>query len=115
MHPMTAEIIASVQMARWGLRFFCVEHAEVFRHFLVLAHGVGHARSRVHAGERRADQRQEDGDCFDQHEGSPVPLAEQGIADHDHHVADRRRRARPHSPSCSRYLRSSMCAKYSNR
>jgi hypothetical protein len=39
---------------------------------LILAHGVGHARSGVDAGERRADQRQEHGDGFDQHEGAAV-------------------------------------------
>ncbi len=50
-----------------------VEHAEVFRHFLVLAHGVGNARSGVHAGERGADQGQEHGDRLNQHEGAPVP------------------------------------------
>ena len=71
-----------------------VQHAEVFRHFLVLAHGVGDARAGVHAGERGADQRQEHRDGFDQHEGSAVARAEDGVAHHDHHVADGRRRAR---------------------
>ena len=76
-----------------GAEVFVVEHAEVFRHFLVLAHGVGHAGAGIDAGERRADQGQEHGDGLDQHERSPVALAEQRVADHDHHVADGRRRA----------------------
>ena len=54
-----------------------MEHAEVFRHFLILAHGVGDARSGVHAGERGADERQEHGDGLDQHEGAAVARAEQ--------------------------------------
>ena len=62
-------------------------------HFLVLAHGVGDARAGVDAGERRADQRQEHGDGLDQHERAAVALAEQRVADDDHHVADGCRRA----------------------
>ena len=51
-----------------------MQHAEVFRHLGVFAHGVGDARPGVDAGERGADQRQEDGYGFDQHEGSPMSV-----------------------------------------
>ena len=59
MQPTTAEITASVQMARCGRQILGVQHAEVLRHFPVLAHGIGDARAGVHAGKRGADQRQE--------------------------------------------------------
>ena len=90
---MTAEMIGQRPDGAVGAEVLVVQHAEVFRHLLVLAHGVGDASARVDARERRADQGQEHGDGLDQHEGSAVALAEQGIADHDHHVADGRRRA----------------------
>ena len=76
MQPMTAEMLASVQIARCGVRFFVVKHAEVLRHFLVLAHRVGHARAGVHAGERGADQGQEHSEGLDQHERSAVARTE---------------------------------------
>ncbi len=56
-----------------GAQVLLVEHAEVFRHLIVFAHGVGHARTRVEAGERRADECQEDGDCFNQVRPCPWP------------------------------------------
>ena len=75
-----------------GREVLRVQHAEVLRHFLIFAHGVGHARPGVHAGERRSDDRQEHREGLDEHEDPPVSGAEQRRADHDHHVADRRRR-----------------------
>ncbi len=39
-----------------------VEDAEVLRSLVVLAHCVGHASAGVHAAQRGADQREEDGD-----------------------------------------------------
>ena len=72
---------------------FGVEHAEVFGNLIVLAHGVGNASAGVHAAQRGADEREEDGEGFNQHEVLAVALAEQLIADDNHHVADGRGRA----------------------
>ena len=67
-----------------------VQHAEVLGSLIVLAHRVGHASAGVHAAQRGADQRQEHRDRLSQHEVLAVALAQQRIADNDHHVADRR-------------------------
>ena len=77
MTPMTAEMLASVQMALARGERFGVQHAEVLGNLVVLAHGVGDAGAGVHAGQRGADERQEDGDGFGQHEVLAVALAEQ--------------------------------------
>ena len=45
-----------------------VQHAEVRGHLVVAAHGVGHPGARGDAGERGADQGQEDRECLDEHE-----------------------------------------------
>ena len=67
-----------------------VQHAEVLRHLTVLAHRVGNARPRVHAGERGSDQRQEDGERFGQHEDPSATGAKQSVTHDDHHVTDGR-------------------------
>ncbi len=99
--PRTAEITASVQMARRGDKRPGMQHAEVLGSFIVLAHCVGHAGAGVHAAERGADQREEHRDRFSQHEVLAMPLAEQSIADDDHHVADWAPRSLPRSASCT--------------
>ena len=68
-----------------------MQHAEVLRNFLVFAHGVGDTRAGVHAGQRGADEGEEDRDGFGQHEVSAMALTQQLVADNDHHVAQRRR------------------------
>ena len=70
-----------------------VQYAEVLGHLFILTHGIGDASSRVHARERCANQRQEHCERLDQHEDFAMARTEDGIAHHDHHVADRRRRA----------------------
>ena len=90
MTPMTAEIQASVQMRLARRERLGVQHAEVLGNFLVLAHGVGDAGAGVHAGQRGADEGEEDRDGFGQHEVPAMALAEQLIADNNHHVADGR-------------------------
>ena len=45
--PMTAEMMASVQMARCGREVLAVQHAEVAGDFFVAAHGVGDAGAGV--------------------------------------------------------------------
>ena len=77
MTPMTAEMTASVQMARARRERLGVQHAEVLGNLVVLAHGVGDAGAGVHAGQRGADEREEDGEGFGQHEVLAVALAEQ--------------------------------------
>ncbi len=88
MTPMTAEMTASVQMALARRERLGVQHAEVLGSLVVLAHGIGDASAGVHAAQRGADQREEDGEGFGQHEVLAVALAQQRIADDDHHVAD---------------------------
>jgi len=90
MHPMTAEMVASVQMARCGGEVGGVETAEVAADFLVLAHGVGDTGSGVDAGEGGADERQEDGEGLAEHEGAAMALAEERVANNHHHVSDGR-------------------------
>jgi len=46
-----------------------MQHAEVRGHLVVTAHGIGHAGARVEAGERRADERQENRGGLNEHEG----------------------------------------------
>ncbi len=70
-----------------------MEHAEVFRYFLILTHGVGDARPGVDAGKRGSDQSQKHRNSLDQHERSAVAGSEQRIADHYHHVSNGRRGA----------------------
>ena len=94
MQPTTAEIVGQRPDGAVRSEVLGVQHAEVLRHFIVLAHGVGDARAGIHARERGADQRQEHGEGLHQHEDAAAALAEEGIADDDHHVADGRRRAR---------------------
>jgi len=67
-----------------------VENAEVLGSLIVLAHGVGDAGTGVHAAQCGADERQEDGEGFSQHEVVAVAVAQQRVADDDHHVADGR-------------------------
>ncbi len=57
---------------------------------LILAHRVGDAGAGVHAGERGADERQEDGERLDEHEDAAIARAEERVADDHHHVADGR-------------------------
>ena len=71
-----------------GGEVLLVQDAEVAADFLVLAHGIGDAGASVHAGESGADQGEEYSERLRQHEDSTVALAEEGIADDDHHVAD---------------------------
>ena len=92
--PKTAEINRQGPNGPVRGEVLVVQNAEVFRHFLILAHGVGHAGAGVDAGKRGADQRQEYGDGLKQHERSAMPWPEQRIAHDDHHVADGRRGAR---------------------
>ena len=73
-----------------GAERFGVEDAEVLGSLVVLAHGVGDAGAGVHAAERGADERQEDGEGFGEHEVPSIAVAEESVADDDHHVADRR-------------------------
>ena len=65
-----------------------VQHAEVLGSLIVLAHGIGDAGAGVHAAQRGADEGEEDGDGFGQHEVLAVALSQQAVADNDHHVAD---------------------------
>ena len=76
-----------------------VQDAEVLGSLVVLAHGVGDACAGVHAAQRGADQREEDGEGLGQHEVLAVALAQQAVADDDHHVADGRGRTRLRLPS----------------
>ena len=71
-----------------------MQHAEVFRSLVVLAHGVGDPGAGVHAAQRGADQRQEDGEGFGQHEVVSVAVTQQRVADDDHHIADGSSRGR---------------------
>ena len=82
---------ANVQMARRGVSDSACKDAEMLGCLVVLAHRIGHASAGVHAAERGADQRQEHGDRLGQHEVLAMALAQQSVADNDHHVADRRR------------------------
>ena len=79
-----------------------VEDAEVLGSFIVLAHGVGDAGAGVHAAQRGADEGQEDGEGFGQHEVLAIAVAEQAVADNDHHVADGRGGTGGAVPWCSR-------------
>ena len=80
-----------------------MDQAEVRRHFLIPAHGIGHPRARVDAGKRGADQRQEHRAGLHQHEGLARRVAAKHPgADDDHHIAQRARRKRRHSESCNR-------------
>ena len=72
MHPTTAEMMASVQMARCGVRFRECKRSHGIRQFFVFPHGVGHARPGVDAGERGTDQRQKYRRRLHQHEDSAV-------------------------------------------
>ena len=63
----------------------------MLRNFLVAAHRVGHARAGVDAAQGGADQREEDRERLDQHEGLAV-AAQHHVADDHHHVADWRSR-----------------------
>ena len=65
----------------------------MLRHLSILAHRVGDASSRTHAGKRGTDQSQKDRKRLAQHEDAPAAGPEQSITDHDHHVTERRRRA----------------------
>ena len=90
MTPMTAEMAGQRPDGFAGAERLGVQDAEVLGSFVVLAHGVGNAGAGVHAAERGADQRQEDGDGFGEHEVLAVAVAEQAVADDDHHVSDGR-------------------------
>ena len=73
--PMTAEMHGqrpdgAVRRERLG-----VQHAEVLGRFVVLAHRVGDAGAGVHAAQRGADEGQEHGERFGQHEVLAVTLA----------------------------------------
>src|SRR5208283_2804774 len=64
----------------------------VLGNFTILAHRVGHASAGVHAGERGADQGEEDGEGFHQHEDASAASAEERVADENHHVTNGSRR-----------------------
>src|SRR5690348_5798377 len=51
-----------------GAEVLFVEHAKMFRNFLILAHGVCDASSCIHAREGRPDQSKEYRDGLSQHE-----------------------------------------------
>ena len=67
-----------------------MEDAEVLRRLIVLAHGIGDAGAGVHATQRGSDESEEHGDGLSQHEVLSMALAEQAVANNDHHVADGR-------------------------
>ena len=92
MTPMTAEIAGQRPDGLARRQRLGMKNAEVLGSLIVLAHGIGHAGAGIHAAQRGADQREEDGDGFCQHEVLAVALAQQRVADDDHHVADGSRR-----------------------
>ncbi len=71
--PSTAEIVASVQIARCGSQVVAMQQAEMLRNFLVTAHRVGHARAGVDAAQGRADQSQETVDASISMNAWPCP------------------------------------------
>src|SRR5260370_13164257 len=71
-----------------GGEILAMEQAKVLGTLLVSTHSVGHACARVDASQRGADESEEYGKRFDQHETLAV-TAEHRVADNGHHVADR--------------------------
>ena len=95
-----------------------VQHAEMFRHLLILAHRVRDARPCVHAGERGPDQRQEHRERLHQHEDASASRAEHRVANHDHHVANRsrrRRRTRHRIPTVKEVIRREILEQVANQ
>ena len=71
-----------------------VQHSEVFRHLVILTHGICDARPGVHARERRSDDRQEYCERLGEHEDPAISGTQDRVSDHHHHVADGRGGAR---------------------
>ena len=71
-----------------------MKNAQALGRLIVLALGIRDACACVHAGQRGADEGEEDGNGLGEHKVLSVARAQEPVADNDHHVADRRCRAR---------------------
>src|SRR5665213_3545515 len=68
-------------------QFGAMKHPEMLGDFLVAAHRIGHTRTSIDATQSGADEREEDGEGFDQHK-SLAMSTEERVAKDNHHVAD---------------------------